>query len=130
MGLSIKVKLCSCLTSFFDMLQSTDYNVHRFTICDLLHFRESILQDLEHKMSSSVELSNSTFLLMAASIFYHDGVRLYFKNCSICIWILEDIVPWWLHLWCSSNIFIAVLSSQLYVCCTSATHHLRSMKLR
>lgn len=35
--------------------------------------RDTILKDLDHKMSSSVDMSNSTFLLMAASIYYHDG---------------------------------------------------------
>ncbi|XP_064619644.1 coatomer subunit epsilon-like [Lineus longissimus] len=35
--------------------------------------RESLVQDLDGKMSSSVDLSNSTFLLMAAAIYSHEG---------------------------------------------------------
>jgi len=35
--------------------------------------RESILKDLDSKMSGNVDVSNSTFLLMASSIFYHEG---------------------------------------------------------
>ncbi|XP_074650759.1 coatomer subunit epsilon-like [Tubulanus polymorphus] len=34
--------------------------------------RDSIIRDLDNKMSSSVDLSNSTFPLMAASIYYHE----------------------------------------------------------
>jgi len=38
-------------------------------------FREKILAELDSKMSANLELSNSTFLLMAASILFHENVR-------------------------------------------------------
>ncbi|XP_072038590.1 coatomer subunit epsilon-like [Amphiura filiformis] len=34
--------------------------------------REKVVQDLDSKMSSSVDISNDTFLLMAAAIYYHE----------------------------------------------------------
>ncbi len=37
-------------------------------------YRDSILSDLDKKMSGSVDVSNSTALLMAASIYFHEGV--------------------------------------------------------
>jgi len=38
-------------------------------------FREKILAELDSKMGANLELSNSTFLLMAASILFHENVR-------------------------------------------------------
>ncbi|KAK2189589.1 hypothetical protein NP493_102g04010 [Ridgeia piscesae] len=35
--------------------------------------RDAILRDLDSKMSGNVDLSNSTFLLMAGSMFYHES---------------------------------------------------------
>ncbi|CAH1796900.1 unnamed protein product [Owenia fusiformis] len=35
--------------------------------------RDRLVQELDGKMSSSVDMNNSTFLLMAASIYYHEG---------------------------------------------------------
>ena len=37
-------------------------------------FREKILAELDSKMGANLELSNSTFLLMAASILFHENV--------------------------------------------------------
>ena len=37
-------------------------------------FRDAVTRDLDSKMSGSVDLSNDTFLLMAASIYYHGQV--------------------------------------------------------
>jgi len=37
-------------------------------------YRDKILAELDGKMSASLELSNSTFLLMAASILFHENV--------------------------------------------------------
>ena len=34
------------------------------------------MQDLEKKMSKSVGMSNSTFILMAASVYYHANVSI------------------------------------------------------
>lgn len=39
-----------------------------------LYSRDSIVRDLESKMAGSIDVSNSTFLLMAASIYYHEQV--------------------------------------------------------
>ncbi len=36
--------------------------------------RDKVLSDLDKKMSGNVDISNSTSLLMAASIYYHEGV--------------------------------------------------------
>ena len=41
----------------------------------LFYSREKVVQDLDSKMSSSVDVSNDTFLLMAAAIYYHEEVR-------------------------------------------------------
>ncbi|KAE8632525.1 hypothetical protein XENTR_v10001566 [Xenopus tropicalis] len=35
--------------------------------------RDAIVSDLDKKMAKSVDITNSTFLLMAASIYFHDG---------------------------------------------------------
>jgi len=40
-----------------------------------VRFREKILAELDSKMSANLELSNSIFLLMAASILFHENVR-------------------------------------------------------
>ena len=37
-----------------------------------LFFRESLLCDLESKVNAGLDADNDTFLLMAASIFYHE----------------------------------------------------------
>lgn len=35
-------------------------------------FRDAIVAELDREMSKSVDVSNSTFLLMAASIYFHE----------------------------------------------------------
>lgn len=44
--------------------------------CSSLFFRDKIVRDLDSSMSSSVDVSNSTFMLMAASVFFHDQVTI------------------------------------------------------
>ncbi len=39
-----------------------------------------MLKDLDHKMSGNVDVSNTTFLLMAASIQFHEEVVICNKN--------------------------------------------------
>jgi len=44
-----------------------------------LIFRDKILAELDGKMGASLDVSNSTFLLMAASILFHENVSF----CSV-----------------------------------------------
>lgn len=37
-------------------------------------YREGIVKEIEGKLTSGVEASNDTFLLMAASVYYHEQV--------------------------------------------------------
>ena len=42
--------------------------------------RDTILSDLDRQMSSNVDVSNSCFLLMAASVYYQEAVSYYFLS--------------------------------------------------
>lgn len=42
------------------------------TFSSLLLLRDAIVADLDKKMAKSVDAANTTFLLMAASIYYHE----------------------------------------------------------
>ncbi len=46
--------------------------------------REAILKDIEGKLTSGVDASNDTFLLMAASVYYHEQVRDCYTTCTTC----------------------------------------------
>ena len=47
-----------------------------FDVVTVFYFmcRESILKQVESKLTSGVDASNDTFILMAASIYYHEQV--------------------------------------------------------
>ena len=44
--------------------------------------RDKILAELDSKMGASLDLSNNTFLLMAASILFHENVSVASLNVS------------------------------------------------
>jgi len=48
--------------------------VNNFSFRCLFGCRDKILSELDTKMSSNIDLSNSTFLLMAGSILFHENV--------------------------------------------------------
>jgi hypothetical protein len=44
-------------------------------ICLLfIYYRDNIVKNLDSKMSANVDVSNVTFLVMAASIYFHEQV--------------------------------------------------------
>jgi len=47
---------------------------------NLYFFRDKILAELDSKMSENLDLSNSTFLLMAASIQFHENVSFFLPS--------------------------------------------------
>lgn len=40
----------------------------------IIHSRDAIVRDLDSKLIGNVDMSNSIFVLMAASIYYHEQV--------------------------------------------------------
>ena len=44
------------------------------SLFEMIVFREKILSELDSKMGGNVDLGNSMFLLMAGSVYFHDGV--------------------------------------------------------
>ena len=46
-------------------------------LCAYLTFRDKIVRDLDSQMGSSVDVANSTPILMSASIYFHDQVCIY-----------------------------------------------------
>lgn len=57
------------------MNRSILYSAHRFIVLlpSVLSYRSTIVQDLDKKLSGSFDLGNTTFILMAASIYYEEG---------------------------------------------------------
>jgi len=49
--------------------------VDHWYACNYDVFRDKILSELDSKMGANLDLSDSTFLLMAASILFHENVR-------------------------------------------------------
>lgn len=62
---SLKVYVYVCMVYRLDDI--TNY-------LSLLHIRESIVKAVEGKLTSGVDAGNDTFILMAASIYYHEQV--------------------------------------------------------
>lgn len=46
-------------------------SLHTCTYYPPLHPREALLRELDSKVNAGVDADNDTFLLMAASVFYH-----------------------------------------------------------
>ena len=67
---------------------------HSYGLCS----RDSIVRDLESKMAGSIDVSNSTFLLMAASIYYHE---------QVCV---------------DATVWTAVSVEYVFVCCSTSGH--------
>ena len=73
---------CICLHISVDVW---DYFVVLcWMVFHIRYFRDRIVRDLESKMNKSVDVSDSTFLLMAGSIYYHDGVSTFIDHsCEV-----------------------------------------------
>ena len=61
------------------------------TVGGVLAFRESLLRDLDSKVNAGVDADNDTFLLMAATIFYHEQN---FDSALRCLNQAESLEGW------------------------------------
>ena len=68
------VHVCACMC-LCDVCVHASFAIHVRSIHPLLSIqccRDSVLQKVESKLTASVDVNNDIFLIMAASVFFHE----------------------------------------------------------
>ena len=76
-------------SAFFQSMcngEESQITFNMWTLISHFFYRDSLVRDLDGKMSGSYDVSNITFLLMAASIYYHQTV------CALLLFKLRLLI--------------------------------------